>query len=91
MHSPFCNFIWNDSAVNKMTSNQNCYTVSNYCLSFKLIFYCRQLIFSEPEIIASPASGEDGAIYIIMTDEYYKTGKLQLHLEKLNMTVSVTG
>lgn len=26
-----------------------------------------------------------------MTDEYYKTGKLQLHLEKLNMTVSVTG
>ncbi|XP_023704698.1 uncharacterized protein C18orf63 isoform X2 [Cryptotermes secundus] len=50
------------------------------------ILRCRQLIFSEPEIIASPASGEDGAIYIIMTDEYYKTGKLQLHLEKLSMT-----
>jgi hypothetical protein len=60
-------------------------------LSFQLIFCCRQLIFSEPEVIASPASGEDGVVYIIMTDDYYKTGRLQLHLEKLNMAVSVIG
>jgi hypothetical protein len=39
--------------------------------------------------MASPATEEDGAVYIIMTNDYYKTGKLQLHLEKLNMTVSV--
>jgi hypothetical protein len=55
------------------------------------VFSCRQLIFSEPEIIASPAIGEDGVVYILMTNDYYKTGKLQLHLEKLNMTVSAIG
>jgi hypothetical protein len=58
-------------------------------LSFKLTFCCRQLIFSEPEVIASPASGEDDVVYVIVTNDYYKTGKLQLHMEKLNMTVSV--
>jgi hypothetical protein len=60
-------------------------------LSFQLSFSCRQLIFSEPEIIASPTNGEDGAVHIVMTNDYYKTGKLQLHLEKLNMTVSAAG
>jgi hypothetical protein len=60
-------------------------------LSFQLLFSCRQLIFSEPEIIASPASGEDGVVCIVMTNDYYRTGKLQLHSEKLNMTVSAVG
>jgi hypothetical protein len=62
--------------------------VTDSHLSFQLVFSCRQLIFSEPKIIASPASGEDGILYIVMTDDYYKSGRLQLHLEKLNMTVS---
>jgi hypothetical protein len=57
-------------------------------LSSKLLFSCRQLIFSEPEILASPGNGEDDVIYIVVTNDYYKTGKLQLHMEKLNMTVS---
>ncbi|KAJ4438055.1 hypothetical protein ANN_13994 [Periplaneta americana] len=50
------------------------------------IFRCRQLIFSESEIIASPSNGKDGAIYIVMTDDFYRTGKVQLLLEKLHIT-----
>jgi hypothetical protein len=62
--------------------------VTDYHFSFQLLFSCRQLIFSEPKIIASPACGEDGILYIVMTHDYCKSGRLQLHLEKLNMTVS---
>ncbi|KAJ9578625.1 hypothetical protein L9F63_005115 [Diploptera punctata] len=55
------------------------------------IFRCRQLIFTEPDILACPITGLESAIYIVMTDEFYKTGKLQSHLEKLNMTSNSPG
>jgi hypothetical protein len=65
--------------------------VTNYHLLLQCVFYFRQLIFSEPEVIALPASGEGGIVYILMTNDYYKSGRLQLRLEKLNMTVSAVG
>ncbi|PSN32725.1 hypothetical protein C0J52_20408 [Blattella germanica] len=52
------------------------------------IFKCRQLIFTEPEILASPVIGKELAVYIVMTEEFYKSSKLQTHLEKLNMNSS---
>ncbi|XP_046677561.1 uncharacterized protein C18orf63-like [Homalodisca vitripennis] len=49
------------------------------------IFKCRCLIFSEVEVIASPVLGAVHKIHIIVSRQFYRSGKLQHHLDKLNI------
>uniref|UniRef100_A0A1B6CIA3 DUF4708 domain-containing protein n=1 Tax=Clastoptera arizonana TaxID=38151 RepID=A0A1B6CIA3_9HEMI len=49
------------------------------------ILKCRCLIFTEPEVIASPVLGAIKQIYVIVSRTFYESRKLNHHLEKLNM------
>ncbi|XP_049856962.1 uncharacterized protein C18orf63-like isoform X1 [Schistocerca gregaria] len=49
------------------------------------ILKCRQLIFSVPEIIASPVLGSQGWIYVITTKGNKAAGRLDIHLQKFGL------
>ncbi|XP_046398612.1 uncharacterized protein C18orf63-like [Ischnura elegans] len=54
--------------------------------SYKLkIIKCRMLIFSEPQIIASPVPGMECQIHMVMSKDYYKSEQLLHHLEKIGI------
>ncbi|XP_049947686.1 uncharacterized protein C18orf63-like [Schistocerca serialis cubense] len=49
------------------------------------ILKCRQLIFSVPEIIASPVLGSQGWIYVVTTKGNKAAGRLDIHLQKFGL------
>ncbi|CAH1778773.1 unnamed protein product [Owenia fusiformis] len=51
------------------------------------IIKCRELIFTEPDIIATPDLNYEKKLLIILTQTMYKSGKLQARLNKMGFKV----
>ncbi|XP_033117620.1 uncharacterized protein C18orf63-like [Anneissia japonica] len=49
------------------------------------IMKCRELIFTEPLVIASPCLMEDGFIFVVVHQGYWNTGILQNHFLKMGL------
>ncbi|XP_074646942.1 uncharacterized protein LOC141902905 [Tubulanus polymorphus] len=52
------------------------------------VIKCRELIFTEPDIIASPELGDENRIYLIMQRKLYETGRLQAKFQKMSLDAS---
>nr|XP_054748659.1 uncharacterized protein C18orf63-like isoform X2 [Lytechinus pictus] len=48
---------------------------------------CRELIFTESNVLASPSLQDEGCIYVIITSEFWQSGKLQERCQKMNLQV----
>ncbi|KAK0061793.1 hypothetical protein Bpfe_008708 [Biomphalaria pfeifferi] len=52
------------------------------------IVKCREIIFTEPDVIASPVFGLENTFNVILQQTLFKTGKLQARLQKQGMKFS---
>ncbi|XP_060075255.1 uncharacterized protein C18orf63-like [Ylistrum balloti] len=52
------------------------------------ILKCREIIFTEPSIIATPAHDVSNAFYIVMEQSLFKTGRLQARFQKIGLEAS---
>ncbi|XP_072052020.1 uncharacterized protein [Amphiura filiformis] len=52
------------------------------------IIKCRELIFTEPNVLASPSLQEQGLIFVIIQQSFWKTGKLQTRCQKSGLKIS---
>ncbi|ESO87810.1 hypothetical protein LOTGIDRAFT_234835 [Lottia gigantea] len=52
------------------------------------VIRCRELLFTEPEIISTPSLDFDQCFYVIMHHKLYKTGRLQTRFEKKGLKAS---
>ncbi|BFZ13380.1 hypothetical protein BsWGS_16419 [Bradybaena similaris] len=49
---------------------------------------CREIIFTEPDVIASPSSDLDACFNIVMQQSLFKSGRVQARLQKLGCQLS---
>ncbi|XP_025115244.1 uncharacterized protein C18orf63-like [Pomacea canaliculata] len=52
------------------------------------ILKCRELIFTEPDIIATPSVDRESCFNIILPKQLFKSGRLQARLKKNNMQIT---
>ncbi|XP_064611999.1 uncharacterized protein C18orf63-like [Liolophura sinensis] len=52
------------------------------------ILKCRELIFTEPDIIATPSFGDDCSITLILQHSVYVTGRLQARFQRIGLKAS---
>ncbi|XP_062596488.1 uncharacterized protein C18orf63-like [Saccostrea cucullata] len=52
------------------------------------IIRCRELIFTEPEIIATPSFNTDNAFHVVLKRTLFNTGKLQARFSKIGLQCS---
>ncbi|XP_078338366.1 uncharacterized protein LOC111137599 isoform X2 [Crassostrea virginica] len=50
------------------------------------VIRCRELIFTEPDIIATPAFNSDNTFHVVLKKVLYNTGKLQTRFSKTGLT-----
>ncbi|XP_013404805.2 uncharacterized protein LOC106169749 [Lingula anatina] len=58
---------------------------ASVCRQLPQILKCRELIFTEPDILATPALGFMSRVHIIMQKSLYRTGRLQTRFEKMGL------
>ncbi|KAG8223636.1 hypothetical protein J437_LFUL009090 [Ladona fulva] len=51
------------------------------------VLKCRMLLFTEMRIIASPSAGFENEIWVVMSKNYYETGEIHSHLNRVGLTV----
>ncbi|GFR69166.1 hypothetical protein ElyMa_005624000 [Elysia marginata] len=75
--------------LNELCCLSVCVPISdNLCVMQPHIVRCRELIFTEPDVLASPVLGEASTFHIILQQSLYKTGRLHMRLQKQGMQVS---
>lgn len=52
------------------------------------ILKCREIIFTEPSIIATPAYDVNNALHVVMEQSLFKTGRLQARFQKIGLEIS---
>ncbi|XP_038066552.1 uncharacterized protein LOC119736608 [Patiria miniata] len=63
-------------------------TPSKYVGSQPQIVKCRQLIFTEPGVLASPSLQQEGYIYAVLQQSVWKSGRLQARCQKMGLVVN---
>ncbi|XP_071784966.1 uncharacterized protein [Asterias amurensis] len=61
---------------------------TKYVGSQPQIIKCRELIFTEPMILASPSLQQEQNIYVILQQSLWKSGRLQARCQKMGLQVS---
>ncbi|KAK3085939.1 hypothetical protein FSP39_011052 [Pinctada imbricata] len=52
------------------------------------VIRCRELIFTEPEILASPSYGDECTFHVVLKQSLYRTGRLQSRFQKIGLKAS---
>ncbi|XP_067652749.1 uncharacterized protein C18orf63-like [Haliotis asinina] len=52
------------------------------------IIKCREIIFTEPDILASPAFDVENCFYVVLQQSLFKTGRLQNRFQKIGLETS---
>ncbi|XP_022082271.1 uncharacterized protein LOC110974745 [Acanthaster planci] len=63
-------------------------TASKYVGSQPQIVKCRELIFTEPGLLASPSLQQEGHIYVVLQQSVWRSGRLQSRCQKMGLVVS---
>ncbi|CAL1544098.1 unnamed protein product, partial [Lymnaea stagnalis] len=63
------------------------YSWSNATIQAHIV-KCREVIFTEPDVICCPSCYSDNSFSVIMKQSFFKTGKLQSRLQKQGIQIS---